>query len=327
MDALPDDLILKILHRVNPPTLVIIGSLSKRFRIIALHPRVSLAVTDARINAGMGAWIKTNAMRIRALSAARCTFGPGCLEWARDVPLASLKVLYGRVAPSALECICANSLKLLVVHQIAPDIHHERVHPNIFQRFTRLRTLDITFSSWDYTEIVGLDALQRLKHLGLRNANILEIACPFPPNLETVVLKALHIMVIHHPLPVTCRSVSLECGSILPMEDVLGRTRVYPHLHNLNIVSPLTMRLRCISRMPSLETMSCQCQMFIFGQDEWIAAAKSVRVANVHASLAMCTDLYDYDQVVRITESIETMHGTQHGISFDIKAFLLGMFV
>ena len=197
--------------------------------------------------------------------------------------------------------------------------------PRLFSTFTKLRSLDITFSTWNYTEIQGLESLTRLEHLGIRNAYILDISSPFPPNLKTVYLKARYLMVTHEPLPATCNSISLECDSILPLEELLGST--YPNLHTLHVISPLTMRLGCLARMPALRALMCKCQMFIFGQDEWIAASKSVRVANIHASLAMCTDIYNYDEVVAITTDIPEMHGTQCGVSFDIKAFLLGLFV
>lgn len=326
MDALPDDLILKILRHLDARSLIVIGAVSARFHTLASRPTFSLAVTDRRLNAGMKAWIQTNTSRIKSLAAARSSFGPECLEWARNVPLMSLKVMYGRIAPSALESICPDRLQSLVLHQLAPDVYHEFVKPRLFSTFTKLKCLDITFSSWEYTELQGLEALTRLEHLGIRNAQMLDIACPFPPRLKTVYLKARYLMVTHEPLPMTCNSISLACDSILPLEDLLG-TVVYPNLHALHIISPLTMRLGCLTRMPALHTLTCQCQMFIFGQDEWVAAAKSVRVANVHASLAMCTDLYDHNEVVKITTDIETMHGTQHGIAFDIKAFLLGLFV
>ena len=325
MDALPDDLILKILRCLDARPLIVIGALSSRFRMLASKPRFSLAVTDRRLNAGMKAWIQANASRIKSLSAARCTFGPGCLDWARDVPLTSLRVLYGRIAPSALECICPDKLQSLVLHQIAPDIYHEFMKARLFSTFTKLRSLDITFSTWNYTEIQGLESLTRLEHLGIRNAYILDISSPFPPNLKTVYLKARYLMVTHEPLPATCNSISLECDSILPLEELLGADS-YPNLHTLHVISPLTMRLGCLARMPALRALTCKCQMFIFGT-EWIDAAKSVRVANIHASLAMCTDIYNYDEVVAITTDIPEMHGTQCGVSFDIKAFLLGLFV
>ena len=325
MDALPDDLISKILKCLDARSLIVIGVVSARFRTLASKPTFSLAVTDRRLNAGMKVWIQKNASRIKSLAAARSSFGPGCLEWARNVPLTSLRVLYGRIAPSALESICPDKLQSLVLHQVAPDIYHEFVKPRLFSTFTKLRSLDITFSTWEYTELQGLESLTRLEHLGIRNAYILDIACPFPPNLKTVHLKARYLMVTHEPLPMTCHSISLACDSILPLEELLGST--YPNLHTLHVISPLTMRLGCLTRMPALRALTCKCQMFIFGQDEWVAAAKSVRVANIHASLAMCTDLYDHDEVVKITTDIETMHGTQHGIAFDIKAFLLGLFI
>jgi hypothetical protein len=325
MDALPDDLILKILRCLDARPLIVIGALSSRFRMLASKPRFSLAVTDRRLNAGMKSWIQKNATRIKSLSAARCSFGPGCLDWARDVPLTSLRVLYGRIAPSALECICPDKLQSLVIHQIAPDIYHEFTRPRLFSTFTKLRSLDITLSTWEYTEIGGLESLTRLEHLGIRNAYMLHISSPFPPNLKTVYLKARYLMVTHEPLPATCNSISLECDSILPLEELLGST--YPNLHTLHVISPLTMRLGCLARMPALRALMCKCQMFIFGQDEWIAASKSVRVANIHASLAMCTDIYNYDEVVAITTDIPEMRGTQCGVSFDIKAFLLGLFV
>ncbi len=325
MDALPDDLILKILKCLNARSLIVIGAVSSRFYSLASKPRFSLAVTDRRLDAGMKSWIRTNATRIKSLSAARCSFGPGCLDWARDVPLTSLIVLYGRIAPSALESICPDKLQSLIIHQIAPDVYHEFMKPRLFSTFTRLRSLDITFSTWEYTELQGLESLTRLEHLGIRNAYILDISSPFPPNLKTVYLKARYLMVTHEPLPATCNSISLECDSILPLEELLGLT--YPNLHTLHVISPLTMRLGCLTRMPALHALTCKCQMFIFGQDEWIAASNSVRVATIHASLAMCTDLYDHDDVVKITTDIPEMHGTQHGISFDIKAFLLGLFL
>ena len=326
MDALPDDLIIAILRHLNPAALVIMGSVSKKLRDLARPPRMSLKVTDRRLNAGMKSWIQKNATRIKSLSAARCTFGPGCLDWARDVPLTSLRVLYGRIAPSALECICPDKLQSLVIHQIAPDIYHEFMKPRLFSTFTKLRSLDITFSTWNYTEIQGLESLTRLEHLGIRNSYMLHISSPFPPNLKTVYLKARYLMVTHEALPATCNSISLECDSILPLEELLGADS-YPNLHTLHVISPLTMRLGCLARMPALRALMCKCQMFIFGQDEWIAASKSVRVANIHASLAMCTDIYNYDEVVAITTDIPEMHGTQCGVSFDIKAFLLGLFV
>lgn len=325
MDALPDELVHEVLGQVNAKTLVAIGSLSTRYRrLTSSQIFCSLAITDARLEKGMAAWILVNAKRIKSLASARCSFGRLCLEWARNVPLLSLTVLYGRIAPSALLSICPDRLASLVLHQIAPDIYHESFAPHTFQKFTQLRHLDVTFSTMEYIEVAGLESLVVLETLYLRNAYVLDISTPFPPKLLTVWLTAF-IMITQHSLPTTCRSVTLECSTILPLEDLIGPEE-YPSMYDLHIASPLTMRIACIERMPGLHSISCRSQIFIFGR-EWIAAANSVRVASVHASMTMCTELWDRDETVHVTTAIEIMQGTQQEKYIDIKTFLLDMFL
>jgi hypothetical protein len=325
MDALPDELVYTILGRVNARTLVAIGSLSTRYqKLTSSQIFSSLAITDARLDKRMGAWIRANAKRIQSLASARCSFGRSCLEWARDVPLASLTVLYGRIAPSALLSICPDKLASLILHQIAPDIYHESFAPRTFQKFIKLRHLDVTFSSMEYIEVAGLQSLVALETLCFRNAYVLDISTPFPPNLVTVRLKA-YIMIAQHSLPTSCCSATLECSTILPLEDLIGPEE-YNSMYDLHIASPLTMRIACIERMPALHSITCRSQIFIFGR-EWIAAAKSVRVASVHASLTMCTELWDMEETMHVTTAIEIMQGTQQERYIDIKAFLLDVFL
>jgi hypothetical protein len=318
MDDLPDELVLRIISSLGAVDAIALGLVSRRFAALCSTKRVAFAVGDRRLEAGVERWIVTHGARIDAISAYRCTFGPGSLRWAENLHLRAFQILYGRVVPSELDRISPCSLETLLVHQLEWDDFVRR--PFMFQHFTRLRRLDVTYTSTSMAvEVGGLDALVDLEILAMRNASCIEFVSPFPESLKRIHIEAQRAVLAYHALPASVEHATLGAGAAVTVDVLFGLCQ-YPAMRDLSVVSHVGIQLPCISKMPGLERLVHRTNTFIFGSE--FSDLHRLRHVEIHVDRRMVSEITDEKTAFQLA-GVDVLCGSQGGKKANVRNFIL----